>query len=275
MALIKPKLKPKSKLETNSDLDLGHQKLEQVPDFRIYNNEQFNVSAILNLFIGDNNLTVLPDLSYLTNLEILDLANNKLTSINSSHLPPALIELSCKNNNMTSLDILNLSNLVRLDASVNNLFEISSTRSTKLQIIVCSNNKITKLNSYENLSKLYCANNLLENFDNIISNPVSSANLIYLDCSDNNLAYLPEENINNLQDLICSGNMRLNKLVSYPKLKYLEIFNTNIDHLPYMPNLLEFYATKNLFKSISRKYIDNKTIDKKIIKDTLLHIIFS
>ena len=269
MALIKPKLKPNP--ETKSDLDLSHQKLEQVPDFRVYNNEQLNVSAIVNLFIGDNNLTILPDLSYLANLEILDLANNKLTSINSSHLPSALIELSCKNNNLTSLDILNLSNLVRLDASVNDLFEISPTLSTKLQIIVCSNNKITKLNSYENLSKLYCANNLLENLDNIIA----SANLIYLDCSDNKLAYLPEENINNLRDLICSGNMRLNKLVSYPKLKYLEIFNTNIDHLPYMPNLIEFYATKNLFKSISRKYIDNKTIDKKIIKDTLLHIIFS
>ena len=116
-----------------------------------------------------------------------------------------------------------------------------------------------------NLEKLICENNHITVIE-------SCPNLKYLNCSFNKLSKLAD--YDRLIDLLCNNNM-LSSLHSYKNIKYLEICNNKINIVPYMINLNELLCDKNSTKNLSRKYIDCNKIDAKVMKNNIVHLLFT
>lgn len=222
-------------------LDLSGLNLSQFPD-NIPNDIIINVKY---LFLDNNELISLPNLSSFINLEVLDISYNKIKYIH--YLPPSLIELCCQFN----------------------LIEYIPD-SPKLERLICNNNKLKNIGNFPNLIILHCHFNLINSINNIhniktlicFNNNLSYINkykfLTYLDCSSNNISQL--NLYDELVDLICNYNS-IKSLHIFPKLKYLETFGNKIDKLEYMNNLKELYCNINTFNQISNKY-SIKTINK-------------
>jgi hypothetical protein len=114
------------------------------------------------------------------------------------------------------------------------------SRFTNLEILNCSENKLTSIPRLNNtLEILYCDNNKLKNL------PKLNDNLEILCCDNNKLKNLPQLN-NNLRVLYCSDNY----LDSLPKLndnlKILHCNNNKLNILPLLNNkILEFHFYEN------------------------------
>ena len=220
-------------------------------------------SKIESLYLSENNLSTLPDLSDYISLKILDISHNKIDSLDK--LPSTLIEISCRSNRLKT--IINCQhqcqNLERLDCSSNNISEIPKCQ--KLKHLDCSDNIVNSIPILLNLEKLICENNHITVIE-------SCPNLKYLNCSFNKLSKLAD--YDRLIDLLCNNNM-LSSLHSYKNIKYLEICNNKINIVPYMINLNELLCDKNSTKNLSRKYIDCNKIDAKVMKNNIVHLLFT
>lgn len=240
-----------------STLDLNNMDLVELPDIP----EEYK-DKIKCLFIAENELEVIPDLTDFRNLEILEISNNNIYDL--GRLPVSLIELCCRHNKMSYLPSPSeCPNLERIDCTSNEINEIAQY--LKLKSLVCNCNKISIVPNLENLEKLICNNNTI----NYIG---KCTNIKYLDCSVNKLLNLND--YENLVDLICSSN-NISELVPYKNLQYIEIFNTDIRYVPYMDNLQELYCERNTVKKIAKKYMYECNIDIKVHKETMLHAVFS
>lgn len=240
-----------------SILDFSHMDLKQLPEI-----DKHIKSCINYLFITDNELSELPDLNDYIHLQILDISHNKIKKINK--LPPSLIELNCKENNLESLPSCSeCPNLKRIECSNNNIRNIPVY--SNITDLLCNNNKIESLIGLKKLEKLSCMNNKI-----CLIN--ECGNLKYLDCSNNDIKYLPE--MEKLVDLIINNNM-IDNLGKFKNLKYIEMFGTKIKILPYIDTLEELFCHKENITEISKLYMINKKIDIKIHKDKNMHIVFS
>jgi Leucine-rich repeat (LRR) protein len=243
-----------------STLDLSHMDLSHLPEI----NKHIK-SCIIYLFVTDNELTELPDLTEYMHLQILDISNNKISSLNK--LPSSLLELNCNENKISELpSTISCPNLKRIECSNNNICDIPIYKN--LTNLLCSNNNIKSITGLKNLEKLLCVNNKI----NIIN---SCDNLKYLDCSHNDVKQL--QVMDKLVDLIINNNPINNidyfdKLI---KLTYFEMFGTKINVLPYIDSLEELFCYKENISEISKQYIDKKKISVKVHKDKNMHIIFS
>lgn len=171
-------------------LDCSNNKLTVLPE-GLTNLEELNCSY--------NRLTMLP--KGLTNLKVLDCSINNLTS-----LPVDLMnleDLDCAENYLTTLPD-NLINLEELDCSWNKLTSLPKGL-INIECIYCYNNELTSLTSLSktlsgSLNHLFCRMNMIT----IISDDFAK-NLISLDCSYNNLTYIPKCSTS-LQSLSCFNN---------------------------------------------------------------------
>lgn len=128
-----------------------------------------NLVKLEFLDVSSNSINDVSPLIYLTNLKYLDISGNKISSI-------------------TALE--NLVNIIYLDASNNRLSDCSALRHmTKLQNLILTNNHYVELSNnvpvietgiqdlsflsvgFDNLSKLYCGNNLISDFGFLDSLP--------------------------------------------------------------------------------------------------------
>ena len=238
-------------------LDLNNMDLVAFPEIPKLFKDQIKC-----LFIAENDLETLPDLTDFKKLEILEIGNNNICDIGT--LPTSLIEFCCRSNKLNCLpSIQECPNLERIDCTSNTIQEVPQY--PKLKSLICSQNRITAILSMVNLEKLVCNYNNINYIEN-------SAKLKYLDCSYNKLLKLND--YDNLVDLICSHN-NLTELPLYRHVKYLEIFNTNIKCVPYMANLQELYCEKDIVRKISKKYVENCDVDIQVHKDSMLHIVFN
>lgn len=210
------------------------------------------------LFISENDLVYIPDLTSFRNLEILEISNNNINSIEA--LPPSLLELTCRFNKLSKLP--DCPNIIRIDCSNNEISEIPNYSS--LKSLVCANNKISQINTSQNMEKLICSGNTINYIGNL-------PKIKYLDCSDNKIIKL--EDYKNLHDLICNNN-NMSDVIAYDQLKYLEIFGTGITVIPFMNNLKELLCEKTSHITISKKYISERKIESKVHKQRMLHIFF-
>lgn len=225
-----------SKNTNYNDLDLEMLKLNDLPAI-IRNDIFFNLK---HLFISNNNLTGKIDLSFLKNLEILDITNN---NINNIIIPNNLIELSACNNSITQF-----------------------TSSEKLKRLKISNNKITELYIPNTIEILEVNNNLITSYDFsnydklnriiIFSNPLKkillSKYVLYLDLSETQI-----ENISNLykiEHLVLNNCNFIKNLPHSDNIKTLELIGTPIDKLYFYKNYELILTQLNLTKNISSKY---------------------
>lgn len=230
-------------------LDLSNMSLENFPEI-----PSLIASKVQYLFLSENKLSEIPDLSKWLSLSVIDLSNNKLVKLNK--LPKSLIELTCKYNNL--VDISNLAGLElleRIDLSYNSIETLPEN--LKVKIFNCSYNKLTSIPGYGSVNKLYCNQNKITTIG-------TCDNLQYLDCGFNLLKKLGD--YPNLVDLICESNP-IDNVKSYKNLKYLEIFNTNIKEIPYMPNIHDVFCTKKAIRTIDARYVDNFVIKSEITKN--------
>lgn len=206
-------------------------------------------SKVKHLFIGDNILEIIPDLSDYMCLETLDICHNNITNINN--LPSNLIELSCSHNKLKSLPLLK--NIKRLDCAHNELTSIPQYQN--IEVLNCSFNKLTELPLSNTLKKLIADNNEITKINKYDT-------LEYLHISNNMLSHLPDLNL--LCDFICSNNKFPIKLSELRNIKSFEFFNTKIVSLNYYPTLLEIYCSKDTLGTISTRYIvDNLKVHKE------------
>jgi len=78
-----------------------------------------------------------------------------------------LKRLYCNSNNLTSLDVSNITSLTYLNCNSNSLASLDVSNTTSLTYLSCSNNKLTNLDVSKNtaLETLYCDENNLASLD--------------------------------------------------------------------------------------------------------------
>ena len=152
-----------------------------------------DVSPLPNLidFNCMNNQLTSINVNGLNNLQQLNCNGNKLTSLNISGLS-SLMHLSCDyNDELTSVSLANLPNLIS--------FNVNGTLTSNASVI----GQLTTLSmtNIPNLEYLDCSNGLLTTL-----NLSGLTELKNLDCSSNQLTSLNLSNLPNLETLNCSRN---------------------------------------------------------------------
>ncbi|MBC1908695.1 LapB repeat-containing protein [Listeria innocua] len=141
-------------------------------------------------------------IEYLTGLEILNLDDNQLKSIDvSKNL--SLEELTCDNNELTQLDVSQNTALEYLYCPRNQLTKLDVSNNSALRYLACDVNQLTNLDISKNpaLTNLGCTKNQLTDLD-VSKNP----NLSTLVCSDNQLTNLDVSQNHSLAYLTCDNN---------------------------------------------------------------------
>lgn len=149
-------------------------------------------------------------IEYLTGLEVLNLEDNQLKSIDvSKNLN--LKELTCSNNPLANLDVSKNLALEELTCENNELTQLDVSQNTALEYLYCPRNQLTKLDVNKNsaLRYLACDVNQLTNLD-VSKNPA----LTNLGCTKNQLTDLDVSQNPNLGTLVCSDNQLTNLDVS-------------------------------------------------------------
>lgn len=164
----------KSELESIEVLEINNPKLKSINELEYLINlkeltirntslEDFNVLSNMNnlvkLDLMDNNIKSINFLYNLDNIEYLNIQGNKIASINSiDGRLPLLKELNASHNNLYSVNISNLNNLVKLDLSNNYITNILGIEEliTLEELNLDKNNlkDISLLIKLENLNKL-------------------------------------------------------------------------------------------------------------------------
>lgn len=155
-----------------------------------------------------------------TNLQILRCNNNNLTNLNINNLS-TLIQLYCSNNQISTLNVSNLTNLRILSCGSNLLTNLDVTPLNLLEELNCSFNQLTTINvdPLLNLKKLICSNNSINTLS--LNN---LPNLERLEYQYNQCSSLTFSNVPSMKYLDCSLNFILPSLdlSALPLLEYLD-----------------------------------------------------
>ncbi len=176
------------------------------------------VSGITTLDVSYKNISDLSGIQDFIALTELYCSGNQISSIDV-HSLTNLVYFDCSNNQLTSLDVHTLTNLNDLNCGSNLLTSLDVHTLTNLSDIDCSNNQITNLDLHAltALVYIYCNNNLISNL-----NTNALPNLFYLVCSNNQLTSLDLQSSTALNHIDCNNNL---------------ISNLNINALPHLTNL--------------------------------------
>ena len=163
---------------------------------------QAEVEGVTYISASGKGIASLKGVEHFTALEDLSCYNNQLTTLDVSH-NTALEELWCSDNQLATLDVSHNTALEDLDCSDNQLTTLDVSHNTALEYLHCYRNQLTTLDVSHNtaLKELYCYDNQLTALD--VSH---STTLEDLDCSDNKLTILNVSHNTALEDLDCSEN---------------------------------------------------------------------
>lgn len=177
------------------------------------------IEKVTSLDVSEKNLSDLSGIEYFVNLISLDCKKNNLTSLDVSNLTK-LTALTCNDNQLTSLNVSSLTNLSNLYCQYNQLTTLDVSQNTALSNLNCSNNQLSELNVAKNpkLQTLSCANNQLTALD-IEKN--TSLSTLY--CNNNQLAELSVSKNTMLTKLYCYAN-RMSELDVTKNLKLKALY---------------------------------------------------
>jgi hypothetical protein len=239
------------KKNSSTSLDLSHMNIDK----NIILNLPILYSNIIYLFLNDNNLSGELDLTKFSNLEVIDIENNNLTSLT---LPNSITEIVLVNNKLSKLP--NNINPIRIKAIKNNLIEIPPY--SNLEILELSENNITKINKYDKLRKLIIDSNPIEYIDGM-------DNLLYLDISDTDNVKMGE--MIKLEHLVAIST-KLTEIPLFKSLKTIEVINSPIKRIPYFENFELILCSYDQTKNISSKYVDLAKAFIKLKKNNVICI---
>lgn len=148
------------------------------------------IATSLNL--SNSNISDLTGIESFVNLTYLSCGNNQLTTLDVSELSE-LTDLYCMNNMLTSLNVSGLSNLVFFECYDNNLTVLNVSDLTNLGNLNCDNNQLLSLDvsGLSNLSTLECYNNQL-----VELNITNCSSLSTIFSSNNNITSLDFTGVN-------------------------------------------------------------------------------
>ncbi len=163
----------------------------------------FKTALLENLSIntnGDNEIQVSEASAFTGNIDVGGLDIFDLTGIEAF---TAIDSLYCYDNQLSTIDISNNTDLIYLHCHNNQLSTLDISNNTAITSIDCSENQLTLLDVSNNtpLEKLYCDDNLLTSLD--VSN---NTYLTSINCSENQLTLLDVSNNLLLEVLICGDN---------------------------------------------------------------------
>lgn len=230
-------------------LDLSHLNLKSLPHIP----SQFH-NKLQYLFIAENNIQIIEDISYLEELIVFDVCNNKLSMM--PLLPEKIEEVQIKNNNINNINSLSQYDyLKRLDCSENNIKEIPIIDS--LEILICDKNKIEKIPKLKKLIKLSCS-------DNMITNIHKLQYLEILECDKNKLTHI--EDFINLKELYCSRN-DITTIRNLNKIEVIHCYKTNVTKMEYVQTLKELLCDYKEDLVLSKHYtiVNSDVYRNKII----------
>ena len=152
------------------------------------------------LNVYDLGISSFKGIEYLTALEVLSCAGNKLTELDVSN-NTALKTLICESTQLTSLVTQNPA-LETLLCGNNQLTALDLSQNVALTTLDCSNNSLTTLDVSQNfaLEGMRCYNNQLTSL------VTQNIDLKYLDCTNNQLTALDVSNNSTLETLYCENN---------------------------------------------------------------------
>ena len=167
----------------------------------------------------------LTGIEYFADLESLNCAQNKLTSLDVSQ-NLSLRELWCGQNRLKTLDVSTLTSLRELVCYNNDLTGLNTSCNPNLNHLLCGQNRLKALDVTKNreLVQLFCAYNKLTKL-----NLTKNVKLLYLECDDNSLTSLDVSKNIRLQTFSCSFNNLTTLDVS--NLAELERFNCGNNRL--------------------------------------------
>ncbi|EAC5490274.1 LPXTG cell wall anchor domain-containing protein [Listeria monocytogenes] len=218
-------------------------------------------------------------IEFLTGLEVLNLEDNQLKSIDvSKNLN--LKELTCSNNPLANLDVSKNLALEELTCENNELTQLDVSQNTALEYLYCPRNQLTKLDVNKNsaLRYLACDVNQLTNLD-VSKNPA----LTNLGCTKNQLTDLDVSQNPNLSTLVCSDNQLTNLDVSQNQsLAYLTCDNNKLKNIDIDQNLaLEIlYCDDNQLTDLDvsknvnllRLFCNNNQLTNLAVGDTIANV---
>jgi len=146
-----------------------------------------------SLDISSSSIFDMSGIEHFTNLLVLDCSFNTITTLDlNDNLQ--LIRVACNNNMLHNLDIANCTELRMLDCNSNILSDLQLGLNNLLEYIACSNNQLNVLDLNDNtqLRILDCSSNQINYLD--LSQNVS---LTALNCANNQLSILNVANNNN------------------------------------------------------------------------------
>ncbi|TLG71298.1 leucine-rich repeat domain-containing protein [Culicoidibacter larvae] len=233
---------------------------------------QADLDWIKELSGGSSNIIDISGIEHLTNLNILNLADNQISDISP---------------------LANLTNLNNLYLDSNQISDISSLAPlTKLQSLYLMNNRINDISPLTNLthlSNLYLDNNQINDINPIANlanlqffdltrnqisdiNPLANlTNLIYISISNNQISDItPLHNLGNLQYLYLSNNQisDITPLYNLGNLQYLYLSNNQISDitpLANLANLIFFTLDSQTITLPSIQRTNDLTIENKVI----------
>ena len=232
-------------------------------DADLNNDGEIQVSeaeAVTVLMLNNRAIYSLEGIESFFNLEILRCGFNNLTSLNISNLT-SLSTLYCGANDITALDVSALTNLTSLSCVANNLTSIDVSNLTNLNHLDVQNNDITSLDvsGLTNLDTLWCSGNQITGLT-----VVDLPNLNYLSCGFQPLETLILDNLPNLDYLQCD---------------WAELSELDVSGLPVLSTLdcdvnqLTFLSIKNGSQLTSIDFSDNEYIEYICVDDSELEYI--
>ena len=165
------------------------------------------IAAVEEIECVSKKISDLTGISHFTALKSLTCRNNQLTTLDVSK-NTALEELDCYNNQLTKLDVSKNTSLKILKCNYNQLTTLDVSKNTALTELRSNINQLTTLDVSKNtaLTFIICDRNKLTTLD--VSKNTA---LTYLSCSDNQLTSLDVSKNTVLTELYCRNN-QLTKL---------------------------------------------------------------
>ena len=204
--------------------------------------------AMTDMMVSYKQISSLKGIEYFTKLEDLTCSNNNLTSLDVSH-NTELISLACASNQIAQLDVTMLTHLEGLNVGRNQLAQLDVSQNPKLNLLSASSNNLRELNVSNNplLEILFVDGNVLTSLD-VTNNP----KLNNLRCNNNRLQSLTVVNNPALKYLLCNENSLTHLDLTYNTLlTRLNISGNNIsadamtrlvESLPAVSGTGEFFA---------------------------------